>query len=103
MDLLRVRVCTVSLAPSTVSQDINGDGSMEWEEFTGFLIDAGMNDGASRVDRIEEYVKSPVVDTSRHDRTIERVEYLSRLDQVQCHTVTDERERERVEYQHSII
>jgi hypothetical protein len=70
--------------PQTAARpvDINGDGSMEWEEFTGFLIDAGMNDGASRVDRIEEYVRSPVVDTSRHDRTIERVEYLPRLDQV---------------------
>ena len=56
---------------------------MEWEEFTGFIIDAGMStNSASGVDVIEEYVAAPCADRSRHDRAVERVEYLKPIDQV---------------------
>jgi hypothetical protein len=55
----------------------------EWEEFTGYIIDAGMSvNDASSVDAIEEYVQSPVTDVSRHDRRIEKIEYFQQIDQL---------------------
>ncbi len=47
--------------------DVNGDGTMQWQEFTGAVIDAGMIESdVSRTDRILEYWNSPLVDSTRH-------------------------------------
>ncbi len=65
--------------------DINGDGGMEWEEFTGFVIDAGMNlADLSKIDHIPEYCPSPVLDTSYHDKIMSRIEYFPLVDHFVC-------------------
>jgi len=63
--------------------DVNGDGTMQWEEFTGAVIDAGMIEAdVSRTDRILEYWNSPLVDHTRHAHWIDRLAYVDVLDQV---------------------
>jgi len=65
--------------------DVNGDGSMEWDEFTAFIIDKGMgskvvqNDSTTSVDL---YGPSPVLDKLRHDGCIEQASYFPQLDQL---------------------
>ena len=65
--------------------DVNGDGSMDWNEFTNHIIDAGMsNDKAAAVTGsdavIDEFLKSPVTDRTQHDAQIQKVTYLEKLD-----------------------
>jgi hypothetical protein len=46
--------------------DVNGDGELEWEEFSSFVLEMGMNKiGASgNTDSIKEYKEGRVVDRS---------------------------------------
>jgi hypothetical protein len=61
--------------------DVNGDGSMEWEEFTSFIIDKGMNlVDSSSAESIEEYQKSPLVDKTPHASKIESMYYVADRD-----------------------
>lgn len=51
-------------------------GSMEWDEFTSFIIDKGMNFlDSSSADSIEAYQKSSLQDKTRHNSQVDRVFY----------------------------
>lgn len=64
--------------------DVSGDGSIEWDEFTGFIIDKGM--GSVHVENdngensVHTYGKSAVVDKLRHDGCIDKVHYFPEMD-----------------------
>jgi len=48
--------------------DVNGDGTMQWEELTEFLIEAGMvSREEMSVDAIKKYYPSSIQDNTRHD------------------------------------
>lgn len=63
--------------------DVNGDGTMQWEEFTEFLIDAGMvSREEMSVDAVKKYHPSPLVDNDRHADIIEQIRYFPQLDKI---------------------
>jgi hypothetical protein len=42
----RVRICVDGLR---LQVDVNGDGSLEWEEFTSYIVEAGLSQHAGEV------------------------------------------------------
>ena len=67
--------------------DINCDGTMEWDEFSSFIIDASTDRDSFRVDNIKEYKATPVRSIPRRNlrcfkKSIEHVAYLKELDKV---------------------
>jgi WD40 repeat protein len=63
--------------------DINGDGTMQWDEFTTFIIDSTRDQDQFRVDAIKKYSpSSDLVDHSKHNNTIENVIYVEELDRL---------------------
>ena len=76
-----------SLRELFLQVDVNGDGTMEWDEFTGFCIDQGIaatvSHGSSAIpDQI--YVESTkYVDKSRaFDSLVERIDWIPELDKI---------------------
>ena len=64
--------------------DINGDGTMEWDEFSSFVIDSSTDRDGFRVDNIKEY-KHMALPCSHHSsfkRAIEHVAYMPELDKI---------------------
>lgn len=67
--------------------DVNGDGTMEWEEFTGYVVDAGLHtsSAANSADRIDDYERvnlSMSCLNGPNDFAVTKLEYLDKLDQV---------------------
>eukprot|EP01137_Pigoraptor_chileana_P014031 Opistho-2@68199 len=65
--------------------DINGDQSLEWDEFVEFVVATGTSKtaGVNADDMAQvEYRPSSIVDTSSHKHSIERVEYFSKMDKL---------------------
>lgn len=62
---------------------MNGDGTMEWEEFTSFIVEMGMH-GAESEDTvtIHTYHARPFLDLSKHFAPIENLTYMPRLNKV---------------------
>ncbi|RHY01577.1 hypothetical protein DYB36_000578 [Aphanomyces astaci] len=60
--------------------DINGDGSMEWEEFTSFIVDTGLE--SQQPNSIQMYHHSTWEDTSKHSATIDRMYYFPANDRL---------------------
>ncbi|OQR91657.1 hypothetical protein ACHHYP_04492 [Achlya hypogyna] len=60
--------------------DINGDGSMEWEEFTSFIVDTGLE--SQQPNSIQMYHHSSWEDTSKHSSGIDRMYYFSANDKL---------------------
>ncbi|OQR86817.1 hypothetical protein THRCLA_10513, partial [Thraustotheca clavata] len=60
--------------------DINGDGSMEWEEFTSFIVDTGLE--SQQPNSIQMYHHSPWEDTSKHSASIDRMYYFASNDRL---------------------
>jgi len=62
--------------------DINGDGSMEWAEFTSHIVESSQDRDNFRVDVIKNYNPSHVLDsvTPNFDSSIEQVYYVDELD-----------------------
>ncbi|ETW05164.1 hypothetical protein H310_04166 [Aphanomyces invadans] len=60
--------------------DINGDGSMEWEEFTSFIVDTGLE--SQQPNSIQMYHHSSWEDTSKHSATIDRMYYFPANDRL---------------------
>ena len=55
----------------------------QWEEFTEFLIEAGMvSREEMSVDAVKKYYASPLVDSTRHDDLIEVIKYFPHLDRL---------------------
>lgn len=53
--------------------DINGDGSMEWEEFTSFIVDTGLTVKSHQPNSIQHYHHVPWEDPSKHSTFIDHV------------------------------
>ena len=53
--------------------DVNGDGTMEWEEFTSFIVETGMKKADHNPNAIQMYHPSSWEDTSKHSTLIERI------------------------------
>eukprot|EP00698_Gefionella_okellyi_P016802 TRINITY_DN4837_c0_g1_i1.p1 TRINITY_DN4837_c0_g1~~TRINITY_DN4837_c0_g1_i1.p1 ORF type:complete len:989 (+),score=200.34 TRINITY_DN4837_c0_g1_i1:54-3020(+) len=63
--------------------DINGDQSMEWDEFVSFIVESGMVfPDNSKVDAVESYSASEVKDSSVHKQGIEKVQYFPTWDKL---------------------
>lgn len=57
--------------------DINGDGSMEWEEFTSFIVDTGLTVKSHQPNSIQHYHHVPWEDASKHSTFIDHVRLWS--------------------------
>lgn len=53
--------------------DINGDGSMEWEEFTSFIVDTGLTVKSHQPNSIQLYHHVQWEDASKHSTFIDHV------------------------------
>jgi hypothetical protein len=64
--------------------DINGNGDMEWEEFTNYIIEKAtvLKNLKSKNDEIKHYIKSEVAPKLRIDGLIQKLEYLPDLDKI---------------------
>jgi WD40 repeat protein len=68
--------------------DINGDGNMEWEEFTGFVVEkaAVFKDVHKSMDVLSDYHYKPMAldrnDRHRHNQYIEKLHYIEPYDQI---------------------
>ena len=65
--------------------DINGDGEMEWEEFTSFIVDSGLAENEHDPNAIQQYHPLPSTkweDLSLHSMPIERNYYFSATDMI---------------------
>ena len=75
-----------SLRELFLQVDVNGDGTMEWDEFTGFCIDQGiaatLSHGSAIPDQIYEE-QTKYVDKSRaFDSTVECIDWIPELDKI---------------------
>ncbi|DBA00306.1 TPA: hypothetical protein N0F65_001501 [Lagenidium giganteum] len=62
--------------------DINGDGSMEWEEFTSFIVDTGLTVKNHQPTSIEHYHHVQWEDASKHSTFIDHIYYFPSNDLV---------------------
>jgi WD40 repeat protein len=60
--------------------DVNGDETLEWEEFSNHIIELGMvRKDRTFIDAIKTYQQSSIMDTEKHDTEIESIFYLAPL------------------------
>ena len=64
-----------ALAELFAQIDINGDGTMEWEEFTSYIVESGLS-GNDEPDGILKYEVNPWEDFSKHRSNIERMYFF---------------------------
>ncbi|KAG6603015.1 ef hand family protein [Phytophthora cinnamomi] len=62
--------------------DINGDGSMEWEEFTSFIVDTGLTVKSHQPNSIQQYHHVQWEDASKHSTFIDHIYYFPSNDLV---------------------
>lgn len=64
--------------------DINGNGDMEWEEFTNYVIQKAtvLKNLKSKAEEVKHYVKSDLPIKARIDNMIQKVEYIPQLDKI---------------------
>jgi len=62
--------------------DINGDGSMEWEEFTSFIVEMGMSSSDHQPDAIQKYTCTGSMETGNHNSYVHRISYFPKADTV---------------------
>ena len=64
--------------------DINGNGDMEWEEFTNYIIEKAtvLKNLKSKNDEIKHYIKSEHVPRAKADAPIQKIEYLPDSDRL---------------------
>ena len=60
--------------------DINGDGSMEWEEFTSFIVEMGMSSTDHQPDAIQKYTWTGSRETGNHNSYVHRITYFPKID-----------------------
>lgn len=53
--------------------DINGDGSMEWEEFTSFIVEMGMSEHDHQPDAISKFYFTDTRETGNHNAYVQSV------------------------------
>lgn len=60
--------------------DVNGDETLEWDEFTNHIIELGMvRKDRTFIDAIKNYSTSEVKDTEKHDTEVEHLYFLEKL------------------------
>lgn len=60
--------------------DVNNDESLEWDEFTGHIIELGMvRKDRTFIDAIKNYYASDIKDDEKHDTEIENMFYIDKL------------------------
>ncbi|GMI16999.1 hypothetical protein TrLO_g12132 [Triparma laevis f. longispina] len=55
--------------------DINGDGAMEWDEFTSFIVEMGMNEHDHQPDAISNYFFTATKETGNHNAYVQDIRY----------------------------
>ncbi|CCI44278.1 unnamed protein product [Albugo candida] len=53
--------------------DINGDGTLEWKEFTSFIVETGLVSKNQQFDSLHHYYHVPKEESSKHNTSIEHV------------------------------
>lgn len=69
--------------------DINGDQSMELQEFTGYIVESSQDRDNFRVDNIKRYDPSPIapIPSVTYDTRVDHVYYIEELDHlISCDT-----------------
>lgn len=67
--------------------DVNGDGSMEWTEFTSFIVESGIAQKDNQLNAIQLYHQSAWEDPSKHYSMIDKLYYFDQIDKlVICET-----------------
>ncbi|CAK9106612.1 Uncharacterized WD repeat-containing protein alr2800 [Durusdinium trenchii] len=56
--------------------DVNGDGTMEWDEFTSHIVETGQVDRENEPNSIQQYFASPWEDQVKHVGMIERASFF---------------------------
>lgn len=60
--------------------DVNNDQSLEWDEFTGHIIELGMvAKDRTFIDAIKSYFLSDIKDDEKHDTEVESMFYIDKL------------------------
>lgn len=60
--------------------DVNNDHSLEWDEFTGHIIELGMvMKDRTFIDAIKNYFASDIKDEKKHDTEVENIVYFDKL------------------------
>jgi len=60
--------------------DVNNDQSLEWDEFTGHIIELGMvMKDRTFIDAIKHYFASEIKDEKKHDTEVENIVYFDKL------------------------
>lgn len=60
--------------------DVNNDETLEWDEFTGHIIELGMvRKDRTFIDAIKTYFTSEIRDDEKHDTEIESMFYIDKL------------------------
>lgn len=60
--------------------DVNNDKSLEWDEFTGHIIELGMvRKDRTFIDAIKNYFASEIKDEKKHDTEVENIVYFDKL------------------------
>lgn len=64
--------------------DINGNGDMEWKEFTNYIIEKAivLKNLKSKSEEIKRYVKSDVEPKIKIDGIIQKAEYIKDIDKM---------------------
>lgn len=60
--------------------DVNNDQTLEWDEFTGHIIELGMvRKDRTFIDAIKNYFQSDIKDEEKHDTEVEAMFYIDKL------------------------
>ena len=60
--------------------DVNNDQSLEWDEFTGHIIELGMvMKDRTFIDAIKHYFASDIKDDKKHDTEVENIVYFDQM------------------------
>lgn len=64
--------------------DINGNGDMQWDQFTNYIIEKAtvLKNLKSKADEIKHYVRSKVRPKMKIDGTIQKSQYIEDLDKI---------------------
>jgi len=60
--------------------DVNDDKTLEWVEFTNYIIELGMvRKDRNLIDAIKNYYADESIKDTKHDTEIENIHYLEKL------------------------
>jgi hypothetical protein len=60
--------------------DVNGDETLEWDEFSNHIIELGMvRKDKTFIDAIKNYYASDIVDDEKHDTEVEHLYFIEKL------------------------